>query len=64
MNPGVINTLSSLDPLFMAIIDFILFGQKLKYYHIIGVAAIVACSVIISLSDYFTKKDGAPVLDA
>ena len=34
----------------MAIVDYIVFGQKLKYYHTLGTISIVACTVIISLA--------------
>lgn len=52
VNVGVITTIWSIDPMCMALSDYVLFGQKLKYYHIIGVLAIVACSAVISMSDY------------
>ena len=57
INVGVITTIWSIDPVNMAVIDYWLFGQKLQYYHVVGVLSIVACSALVSLSGYF---EGAP----
>lgn len=53
INVGVITIIWSIDPIFMAIVDKILFGQKLMYNHIIGILSMLACCIAISLSDYF-----------
>ena len=50
VNVGVITTIWSLNPLFMAIADYIFNNQKLHYYHIIGLISITLCCIVISLS--------------
>ena len=50
VNVGVIITIWSINPLFMALLDYLFFGQKLKYYHVIGTISIVICTIVISLS--------------
>ena len=50
INPGVICIIWLINPIIMAIGDLLIFGQKLKMYHIIGILSIVACGVFISLS--------------
>lgn len=55
INVGVITTIWAVNPLFMAIIDSIIFKQKLLYYHYIGMFSIVACTLIISVSRLFEK---------
>ena len=49
-NPGIICVIWLINPIMMSIGDLILFGQKLKLYHIIGIISIVVCGSIISLS--------------
>lgn len=50
VNVGVITTIWSVNPLFMAVADYLIYGQRLQYFHIIGLIAIVACTICISLS--------------
>jgi drug/metabolite transporter (DMT)-like permease len=50
VNVGIITTIWSLNPLFVAIADYFIFGQPLKHYHYQGLFSILVCSVIISLS--------------
>ena len=51
VNTGVIITIWSVNPLFMAICDYFIFDVKLKYYHLIGTVCIVICIVVLSLTD-------------
>ena len=39
-----------------AFADYILFGQKLKYYHWIGLVSCVTCTVLIGLSKVVTPE--------
>lgn len=50
INVGLITTIWSINPLFIAIMDYLLFRQKLRYYHLIGTVSIVICTVVLSLS--------------
>ena len=47
---GLITTIWSVNPLFLAIMDAIVFSQKLKYFHVIGMISIVICTVVLSIS--------------
>jgi len=57
INVGLITTIWSVNPLFMAIMDSIFFSQKLQYFHVIGMISIVACTVVLSLSGVIFPKD-------
>lgn len=52
INIGIITILWCIDPVYLAIADFFLNGQRLNYNHFIGIFIMLCCSVIISLSDY------------
>ena len=54
INVGVITCIWSLNPLFMAIFDWILFDVKLKYFHIIGTIALVIAVLSISFNEHFS----------
>ena len=56
MNVGLITTLWSVNPLFMAIMDRIMFKTKLQVFHVFGMVFIVICTVMLSLSGYFNPK--------
>ena len=57
INPGIITTIWSVDPLFMAFSDKVFFKQKMEYYHYVGMMAIIVCSVILSMSDYVYSEE-------
>ena len=50
INAGIITTVWSVDPLFMAIGDYCFFKTKLQYYHYIGMISIIICTVVLSLN--------------
>ena len=50
INVGIITTLWSVQPLFCAILDYFLNGEKIRIYHIFGIVFIVCSGVCISLS--------------
>jgi drug/metabolite transporter (DMT)-like permease len=64
VNVGVITTIWSVDPINMAIVDYYLFGQKLKYFHVIGVSSIFVCSLLISLSGYLEGDKPAETIES
>lgn len=50
VNAGIITTLWSLNPLYMAFCDYLFFGTKLRYFHHLGTFAIIISIVLISLN--------------
>ena len=59
VNVGLITTIWSVNPLFMAIMDFIIFKQKLYYYHLVGTISIVICTIVLSLTSVVYPPDAA-----
>ena len=49
INVGLITVIWSVNPLLMAIADRIIYKTHLKYYHYIGLIAIMICTIIIAL---------------
>jgi drug/metabolite transporter (DMT)-like permease len=49
INVGLITVIWSVNPLLMAIADRIIYKTHLKYYHYIGLLAIMICTIIIAL---------------
>lgn len=61
VNAGIITTLWSLNPLYIAVCDYFFFGTKLRYYHHVGTFAIIVCIILISLSGVIEPAlPGAP----
>lgn len=50
INVGVMTCIWNISPLFMAFMDFFIFNEKLKYYHIVGMAALILSCFSISVS--------------
>lgn len=50
VNAGLITTIWSVNPVFMALMDRICFKTKLERYHLVGTLFIVICTIILSLS--------------
>jgi len=57
VNQGVITSIFSLTSFFMTFIGVFMFHEKLKIYHYVGVAFLVLCAVLISMSDDGSKPD-------
>lgn len=57
VNVGVITVIWSVNPLFMAITDFFLFKVQMRYYHYVGMAGIVICTILISLKPFFIEHE-------
>ena len=53
VNVGVITCIWSISPLFIAVLDFLIYGQTLSYYHLIGLIALVLSAASISLVGKF-----------
>jgi uncharacterized membrane protein len=49
VNVGLITTIWSINPVFMALMDRICFGTKLECYHLVGTLFIVVCTVVLSV---------------
>ena len=49
INVGLITVIWSINPLYMAAVDYFLFKTKLKTFHLVGTILIVACTVLLSL---------------
>ena len=61
MNVGLITTLWSVNPLFMALMDRIMFSEKMMAYHVFGMIFIVICTVMLSLSGVVDPKEPVEV---
>lgn len=59
INAGIIMTFWAMDPLLMAFTDRVIFKQRIEYFHYIGMLAIIACSAVLSLSDYVYSEEKA-----
>jgi hypothetical protein len=57
VNVGLITTIWSVNPVFMAIMETMCFDSRLECYHLVGTLLIVVCTVALSLSGAF-KDDG------
>ena len=44
------------NTIFAAIADFFIFGQKLKYYHILGLVGMTACTVLLGVDKASEQK--------
>jgi len=49
-NVGIITCIWSINPLFIAVSDYLIYKQKLKFSHAIGTVALVLCVLFISLA--------------
>tara|TARA_B110000285_G_C14933187_1_gene518311 strand:+ start:126 stop:554 length:429 start_codon:yes stop_codon:yes gene_type:complete len=49
INVGVVTVIWSVNPLLMALADRIIYKTKLKYYHYVGLLAIMICTIVIAL---------------
>ena len=55
VNTGIILTFWSVNPLFMAVMDYLLFGTRLKYYHLVGTFSIILCTIVVNLKAVFEE---------
>ena len=57
INVGVIITIWSINPFFNSIADYYLNGEKMHYYHVIGLASMLLCSVAVCMKDFIGPTD-------
>ena len=57
INVGVITVIWSINPLYMAAVDYFLFKIKLKYFHFIGTIMIVGCTVLLALKPFIIPNE-------
>lgn len=53
INVGVITSIWSINPLFLAVMDYFIFQESLKYYHLVGTIFMVLCALSISMTGSF-----------
>ena len=53
MNIGISVALWSIGPFFIAITDWVIYGQGLRCFQIVGMLALMAMAIMVSLSDVF-----------
>ena len=62
VNVGVITVIWSVNPLFMAIMDRIVYKEGMECYHLAGTLAIVACTVVLSLAGVLMPPAEVPAV--
>ena len=50
LNKGVVSVIWGLNPLFIALFDFILYKQKFAKRHLFGAISLILCSIAIGIS--------------
>jgi len=50
INVGITATIWFCCPIWTAIVDYLINGEKLELYHVISMVFLIACGVIISFS--------------
>ena len=55
LNIGIVTAVWSLTPFFIAVFDKIIYGSKIKFYHILGMLLVVVMALIISLPNHTEK---------
>ena len=55
MNVGILTVIWSVTPFWIAIFEYIFYGQKLKIHYILGMILIIICAVVLSLNQVFAK---------
>lgn len=56
LNKGVVSVIWGLNPLFIAFMDCMIYGQKLTTKHYIGLLSLVLCTVAIALTGIINKN--------
>ena len=52
VNVGIITTLWSVQPLAAALLDYLIYGERLTKYHLIGMITVIISALMISFSKY------------
>jgi len=56
VNIGIITVIWSINPLYMALTDYLIFNKTMYYYHHLGTLLIVSCTVLLALSPMITGQ--------
>ena len=54
LNIGIAQSIWALNPFMVAVVERVFWGKGLKIFQILGMIALVICSVLVSLSELFT----------
>ena len=57
VNVGLITVIWAVNPFFMSVADYFIFRNGMRYYHWIGLMAIVFSTIILSIRPLFTKNE-------
>lgn len=49
INLGISTIIWRVNVFVLALADFIFYGQKLKYFHIVGLVFITICTILVSI---------------
>jgi drug/metabolite transporter (DMT)-like permease len=53
INVASVTIIWSSSPLFLAILDYFIFKNKLSFKHILGISCLITCAFFISISSLF-----------
>lgn len=57
INVGVITVIWSINPLYLAAVDYFLFKTRLQCFHFIGTLMIVTCTVLLALKPFIIGSE-------
>lgn len=60
VNAGIITGIWNIEPLCLALFDYLLYRQTLTYQHWVGMLSLVLCAVLISLEGTPTQNPDIP----
>jgi drug/metabolite transporter (DMT)-like permease len=63
INQGVITTVFTLSSIYVAIMSWFLFDEKLNRFHIVGMLLLIACTILIVFSKTDNKKGKLKIYD-
>ena len=61
VNVGIITTLWSVQPLAAAFLDYLIYGERLTIYHLIGIIMVIVSALLISFSKFADANSDADV---
>ena len=65
LNIGIAQSIWALNPFMVAVVERVVWGVGLKSFQILGMLALVTCTILVSLSELFAKgsSDDVVVID-
>ena len=57
MNTGIITVIWAMNPLIVAIMEYIGYKVSLSYNHAVGMMAVIVCAVLLSLSGIVKERE-------